>query len=220
MPQKSGEKKTVTGYLYQYNATLTASYKVVDPNGKILDSYKTTANGVVKTKAYRDVEFLKENRYGSINPEEKKKLAKRAIRELMNKAKTKIPKRFAYRSTKDKVKFYYIAKHDSEKGFSKNLATAKSVFEAAAATDSPAVLKEKLTPVFEFWQQYADAEPTEDKGQKKIYKAANLNLAKAHFFLDEFNKGRGLRQTGGGLRRKRQNGFQTHQTDSQNKGNT
>ncbi|MEM1123067.1 MAG: hypothetical protein AAGJ18_21675, partial [Bacteroidota bacterium] len=183
---KEGNETKTTKYWYEFPFSSVGYYYVYDPEGVALVEESVTTNKVLKTSSYKSAADLRK-KFRSLLADKKKAFAKEATNDVVRAAKNLITERYDFNQTAKQHKLYWVKKHSTEKDFSKHLESAKALAKSVNAETSAADLKAKLRPAIDFWKKVADETPADDKKLKRVYKAANHNLAVVHYYLDDFD---------------------------------
>ena len=184
---KDGKETSTTYYYYQYAFANVTEYKLFDPEGVILDSgsipYEKIYDGTHGTSS----EAVKKKRNKEYN-EYEREFALASVNNAQSTINSNIRRNFDFTFEKDRQELFIIFKHASEDQYRKHYEKVKTVFAEASYTTSSEELLEKLTPSIEFYQKQAAKNPRGDKKLKRIYRAANYNLAIIYFYTDQFDK--------------------------------
>jgi len=183
---KDGKETKTTRYWYEFPFSSTCNYYVYDPSGTALIEESITVNKVMKTSKTKNSADLRK-KFRSHLADQKKAFAKHAVDNVVKAAKKILTERYDFNQTGEQHKIYWIKKHSTEKDFSKYLESTKALAKATTAETSVAELKTKLQPAIDFWKKVAEETPSGDKKLKRVYKAANHNLAVVHYYLDDFD---------------------------------
>jgi tetratricopeptide (TPR) repeat protein len=117
----------------------------------------------------------------------RKSFAADATKNIVAAARNTLGIRYDFRHTSDYPQIYIIKKYKSEADFEKSFEKAKELFEKNTAITPASETKEKMAPYLEIWAKQGSINPKGDKKLKRIYQAANYNLAITYFYLDEFD---------------------------------
>jgi len=182
---KEGVEKTSYYYYYEVPFKCNTSFKVYDPNGNLLANGEYASDNVLKSREHGSTKSRASSRTRDIESIENKH-SQSSMQNLKSGIYNGLNKRYDYRKNDDRMFIYMIRKHDSEERWEKHFDEVKTIFAEMNHTTKSEVLTEKLNPAMEFYEKYAAKDPRGDKKLKRIYKAANYNLAVLNFAIDQF----------------------------------
>lgn len=187
---KDGSEKTTRYYWYEYPMSISSSFKIVDPSGTVLDSGLGGYRGTKKGKEYTSLKACIDN-YGNQLTQKRREAAGEAVNDIVSGVRKVLGDKYDFRKQYTWQNVYFIKKHDAEEGFTKAFELTKKFFENAEniCMSSADALKELEAPI-EFWKRYDDPKYKSDKKEKKLYQAANYNLALIYAQLDEYDLAR------------------------------
>jgi hypothetical protein len=182
---KDGKETKTTYYWYNVPFNASASYRILDPDGNILARGGSPRSEVIKSKEYTS-SSQRSKEYSSIVNAMRKNFAAEVTQNVVNAVKSYLSEQYDFHHVKEYPQFYLVTKWQSEEAYEKHFEKTREVFESASAGTPSSELLSKLTSAMEFWNIDAAKDPGDDKKLKKVYYAANMNLALAHFYTDNF----------------------------------
>ncbi len=181
---KEGNETKTTYYWYEFPFSSSGSYKIVDPTGKNLASGNTGSSRTMKTSETTNSAALRKA-YSKHKSEQRKAFARSAANNSVTKASNALIGKYDFHHDKVWHQIYWIKKHSTETNFVKYFDLTKKVFAAAKAGTPASELKTQMQAALDFWQEIAAKDPGGDKKMKRVYKAANHNLAVVSYYLDD-----------------------------------
>lgn len=183
---KDGTTTTNRYYWYVFPMQISSSYKIVDPNGAVLAAGQGGFRGSQKGAEYRSPKAAYDN-YSKDLQAKRREAANKAINDITSGVRSRIAEQFDFSKRYKYTNVYFIKKHDSEKGFVKAYELTKAFFENPEniCMSSEQAKKELEAPI-DFWKRYDDPKYKNDKKLKKLYTAANYNLALVYAQVDEY----------------------------------
>lgn len=183
---KAGNETKTTSYWYEVPFSMNYSYKVVAPDGTILASGNQNVSEKSSSGSSSSSSQARKNYSSSINSM-RTSFASKTVNNMVSAARSTLVNRFDFDYARASVELYLIKKDKSEDGFEKSFETAKKVFEKVKAITPADEVKEQLKPAMKFWVEQADRDLGGDKKLKRIYKAANYNLALVNYYLNNMD---------------------------------
>ncbi len=187
--KKTGKETTTYSYWYEVPLSSNGSFKIVDPDGNILDEGSTSSGNTVSTRKYSKSSDLRKN-YSSLISGLRKDFAKKAANSAVNAAQRSLNNKFAYDYRTDFQNTFFLKKHDSAKDFVKYFELTKTAFATMKgdhSAETVEAVKKKLQPAMDFWKEQGDFDPKGDKKQKRVFRAANFNIALVSYYLDDLD---------------------------------
>lgn len=183
---KDGSTKTNRYYWYEYPMRINSSYKIVDPDGSVLAAGQGGFSGTKKGREFGSAKARSDNFTKQLNAK-RREAAAEAVDGITGSLRSRLVEQFDFSKRFRYENVYFIKKHDSEEGFVKAYELTKAFFENPEhiCMTSEEAKKELEAPIA-FWQRYDDAKYRGDKKLKKLYVAANYNLALVYAQLDEY----------------------------------
>jgi len=181
-----GVSHTTKYYWYELPCSGIVSFRIIDPDGKILDDYSHTYNSNAKSDETTDSKSLSD-RSDAIYNTLRKNYASDMAWGVSNLAKNTLRTKYDFAFEENGVQFYTIKKHPDEDAFEASLDKTIEVFKALPANAPAAEGLAKLESPIKLWTKHAEASPGKDKDLAEVYNACNSNLANAYFYLDRFD---------------------------------
>jgi hypothetical protein len=182
---KDGKETKTTYYWYNVPFTTSPTYRLLDPEGNILGRGGLPQSTAIKSKEYTSAS-LRSKEYTTIVNAMRKNFASQAARDITSSAREHASKQFDFNHVKEYPQFFLVTKWPSEDAYEKHFEKTKQIFESASAVTPSNELRSKLAAAIEFWDTDAKKNPGDDKKLKKVYYAANMNLALVSFYTDDF----------------------------------
>lgn len=185
--KKTGKETKTYTYWYEVPFESNGSYKIVDPDGTYLAQADVPYNKVMKTRAYSKRADLTKN-YRKLIQGLRKSASKDAVTAVLNSARFAAVNQFDFNHAVDTRNLYFLKKYKTADQFDQYWEETKAAFgklKKDRSADAITTLKKELEPALAFWKSEGDFNPQGDKKQKKVYKAANYNLALASYFLGD-----------------------------------
>jgi hypothetical protein len=186
---KDGKETTKKYYWYEIPFNCNTNFRIFNPDGEILRRADFPNNKIMKTKEYSNSTSLTKDRVKLLNQLEAD-YASETINALKSNTKQSLVNLYDYDYQSARFNIYLIKKHASEQQWEKHYENVAAVFKDAEANTPSSQIKPNLISSFEFYEMHANKDPKGDKKLKRIYKAANYNLALLHFAVDEFDLAR------------------------------
>lgn len=183
---KDGNEITTKYYFYSVPFSSNTSFRIIDPNGQILSQGNYPLNEIVDSERYTSSSSLIKAKARIVN-ELGTEYAEDVNNNLYSRVSQSLKYNFDYDKTKARPELFLIKNHSSEGQFEKHFQHAKRIFEQASYQTSSAELIEQLTPAIDFYSGHAAKDPRGDKKKKRIYRAANYNLAILYYYTDQFD---------------------------------
>lgn len=186
--KKDGTEVKTTTYYYEFFYSASGNYKVYDLEGKELEGSSVRAEYTYATDHERSTVTLKKKlaRYANEFDNTFISYACNVMRGEVNDAM----RDYAYKSEVHREEIYWIKKHPSEDRWLKHYKEVLNVFKEAKATTPSTELIAQLTPAMEFYKKHANVRAGTDKKKKRIFRAANYNLALLSFYTDQYDDAR------------------------------
>lgn len=184
---KNGRETTTNYYRYEVPFNCNTSYRIIDAEGKILVRDDFVNEKIIKTREYNNSTSINKERIKLLT-ELERDYTNETLGLLKSSARSGLVSQFDYDFQDARFNFYLIAKHPSEDQWEKHYNNVAAIFKDAQANTASAQLKTNLAPAFAFYEMQAKKSPRGSKKLKRIFKAANYNLALLHFSVDEFEE--------------------------------
>ena len=184
---KEGNETKTTYYWYEFPFSTTGSYTIFAPDGTQMDSKNVGYSRTLKTSETTNSASLRKA-YSSHRSSKRKEFASGAASNAVSQARSLLYSKYDFHHQKEWHKLYWIKKHKSEGDFKKYFDLTTKVFHEAKANTPANELKPKLQAAIDFWKEQGANDPGGDKKLRRIYRAANHNLAVVFMYLDEFDE--------------------------------
>ncbi len=184
--KKDKEGNVTKSYYYYYEvpARCNTNFRIINPKGEIIYRGEYSNDEILKTKETTSTKARSDNSTEYIR-DASNDHAIASSRSLVTNAKSGL-KLYDYDHAEDRYNMYLIRKHDSADQWDKHYEKVRTVFKEAKYATASSELKDRLSASIAFYEQHASKNPRGDKKLKRIYKAANYNLALLHYSIDEF----------------------------------
>lgn len=183
---KEGKEVNTTYHFYTFSFRNISGYQILNHKGEVFYSGSIPFDKTYDSQNYSSQANLKKE-VNRLFGDFKRKYAEEATNNLRATAENILRGRYDYQFTRDRYELYLIKGHRTEEEFASHFEKVKQVFEAADHTTSSADLLEKLNESIIFYEAQANKNPRDDKKLKRIYKAANYNLAVIYTFTDKLD---------------------------------
>jgi|GEM_PF-1538211 len=187
---KNGVERTVTTYWYEFPIQAFTSYQIVDPEGNVIASGKDIDNKNIVTRRTSIRSTASIGKYNREIEKERNKFTNTLINKMVTRVNTAIRNQLDFDNRKARENFYYIKGGPLEKQTQEIFNEAKIVWESRDASSSVIETNEMLMDVLKAWSELASRKPGDDNKLKRVYKAANYNMAISYFYLDDLEKAR------------------------------
>jgi len=187
---KDGKERRVTTYWYEFPVQAYTSYQVVDPEGNVIASGRDRDNKTLETRRSSTRASANIGRYNREVTNARDKFTNTLVRNMINRVNNALRFQFDFADQKVREDFYFIKGGSFDKPMTEAFNEAKVVWESRDPASSVIETNEMLMEVLKEWAEIATIKPGDDNKLKRVYKAANYNLAMTYFFLDDFEKAR------------------------------
>ena len=186
---KNGNKKKVYQYFYEIPFYATTSYKIVDPDGKVISTDEFKYNQTQKTASYSTSKARRDN-YSSSLSSATASFATYCIENILTQTQKNLKNNYDYSISTNSFPFYYTKKHNTEKLSMEYFNLVKEKFsEKGIAYVSAASLRETFSDAISFWEKHAmEDDYLNDNKLERLWKGMNINLAVIYFYLDDLKK--------------------------------
>ena len=183
---KEGNESSKTYFYYEVPFTTTTSCKIIDPNGEYLYSVSEPISKTYESSEYVSAETLKKNS-AKIEKELRADFATDAMAQASSQTNRGI-NMLDFRNSVGRDEIFIIKGHASEAQFEKHYQNVKSVFDESTYRTPSEEILERLQSSIDYYNQQASKNPRGNKKLKRIYKAANYNLALIYYYTDMMDK--------------------------------
>ncbi len=184
---KDGKEVSKTTYYYLYGFQALGTYTIYNAEGEQLVSESIPVNQSYESPEFSDAAALRKQMNKYFN-EYDKKFAIAALNSMKNTGNSVLRSRYDYQNARKRHELYVIKKHASEDQWEKHYNNVKDVFETADYATSSDEILQGLNKSIEYYEMQGSKNPRDDKKLKRIYEAANYNLALIYTFTDQPDK--------------------------------
>ena len=184
---KEGNEVTNTYYFYEFAFANFVDFQIISPEGDLLETGSVKYERVYESDKDKISANVRKNRNKYYN-EFEREFAEAALNNAEYKIKSILDHKFDFRNERVRHELFLTRNHSSEGQFEKHYEMVKEVFENADYATSSEDLLAQLAPSLDYYHQYADTPHRGNENMKRIYRAANYNLALIYMYCDDFEK--------------------------------
>lgn len=187
---KNGKEVRRITYWYEFPVQAYTSYQIVDPQGNVIASGRNSDNKVLETRRTSTRSTVSIGRSNREIAAAREKFSTTLINNMLSRVNYALQNQFDFSVRKAREDFYFLKGGSYEKPTVEAFNEAKVIWESRDATSSVIETNEMLMDVLKVWADIASIQPGDDNKLKRVYKAANYNMALTYHYLDDFEKAR------------------------------
>lgn len=160
----------------------------MDPEGNVIASGRDRDDKTLETR--RSSTRTSRSGYQREIANAREKFTNTLINNMVSRVNNTLRYQFDYSNRKARENFFFIKSGGYEKPMTETFNEAKIVWESRDPSSSVIETNEMLMPVLKEWSEIATLDHGGDNKLKRVFKAANYNLAVTYYYLDDFEKAR------------------------------